>query len=256
MNILAAIANLEHPGLVTRSFALLADQLDVGEKLHLDRNRAVTLASLAAAAGNVEREVSRAETAFLGLRQRGKQIADRVKGLDIGDRIGARCTTDGRLVNQNNFIDELIAFYAVPGDGSALHAVRGLLLGLRQRFVEHLVQQSRLPRAGHARDGHNHTQRNTQVDAFQIVGPGSTYLDLLRTGSAAYRRQLNAQIVRKVAAGQGRGIVLDFVISSLSDELATILACAGPKIENAIRGSHNVRIVFDHQDGIFQVTQI
>src|SRR6202011_4262267 len=118
MNILAAIADLEHPGLVTRSFALLADQLDVGEKLHLDRNRTVPLASVAAAAWNVEGEVSRAETAFLGLGQRSKQIADRVKGFDIRDRIGARCTTDGRLINQNNFIDELIAFYAVPGGGS------------------------------------------------------------------------------------------------------------------------------------------
>src|ERR1700719_1025256 len=230
MNIFAAIADLEHPGLVTGSFALLADQLDVGEKLHLDRNRTVTLASLAAAAWNVEREVSRAETAFLGLRQRGKQIADGVKGLDIGDRIGARCTTDGRLIHQNNFIDELIAFYAVPGDGRALRAVRRLLLGLRQRFVEHLVQQSRLPRAGHARDGHNHTQRNTQVDAFEIVGPRSTNLDLLRPGLAAHRRQLNPQIVGKVAAGQGRGIVLDFLISSLRYELATILASARPKI--------------------------
>src|SRR6202043_2291801 len=47
-----------------------------------------------------------------------------------------------------------------------------------------------------------------------------------------------------------------FVISSLSHELAPMLACAGPKIENAIRGSHNVRIVFDHEDGISQVTQI
>src|SRR6202022_2221357 len=119
MNILAAIADLQHPGLVTRSFALLADQLDVGKKLHLDRNRTVTLASLAAAAWNVEGEVSRAESAFLGLWQRSKEIADCVKSLEIGDRIGARCTTDGRLINQNNFIDELIAFYAVPGDGSA-----------------------------------------------------------------------------------------------------------------------------------------
>src|ERR1700680_2985096 len=127
MNILAAIADLKHPGLVTRSFALLADQLDVREGLHLDRNRTVTLASVTAAAGNVEGEVSRAETAFLGLRQRSKQIADRVKGLDIRDGIGARRTTDGRLINQNNFIDELVAFYAVPGDGGALGAVKRLL---------------------------------------------------------------------------------------------------------------------------------
>src|ERR1700719_3542089 len=81
-------------------------------------------------------------------------------------------------------------------------------------------------------------------------------LDLLQTRLAAHRRQLNPQIAGKVAAGQGCGIALDFVISSLGYELATILACARPKIKNAIRGSHNVRIVFDHEDGISQVTQI
>src|SRR5260370_17381741 len=101
MNILAAIADLEHPGLVTRSFAFLADQLDVREKLHLHRNRTVSLASLAAAAWNVEGEVSRAETAFLGLRQRSKEIADRVKGLDIVSRIRPRCPTHVHLHPQH-----------------------------------------------------------------------------------------------------------------------------------------------------------
>src|SRR4029077_12333676 len=129
MNIFAAIADLEHPGLVTRSFTLLADQLDVREKLHLDRHRTVTLESLAAAAGNVEGEVPRAETALLGLRQRSKEIADGIKGIDVRDRIGARCTTDGRLIHQTNFIDELILFHPDPGDGSALRAVAGFLLG-------------------------------------------------------------------------------------------------------------------------------
>src|ERR1700736_5483652 len=81
-------------------------------------------------------------------------------------------------------------------------------------------------------------------------------LDLLQTRFAARRRQLNSQIIGKVAAGQGRGIVKDLVESSFSNEFSAFLPCARPTVEVAIRSPDNVRIVFDHEDGISQVTQI
>ena len=59
VNVLAVITNLEDLGLVARAFALLADQLDVGEELHFDGDSAVALADFAAAAGNVEGEMCR-----------------------------------------------------------------------------------------------------------------------------------------------------------------------------------------------------
>ena len=58
MDVQAVIADIEHAWLVARAVAFLADELDVGEELHLDGHGAVALAGFAASAGNVEREMA------------------------------------------------------------------------------------------------------------------------------------------------------------------------------------------------------
>ena len=59
VDVQTVVVDFENARLVARSFAFLADQFDIGEELHLHRDRAVALADFAAAAGNVEREMSR-----------------------------------------------------------------------------------------------------------------------------------------------------------------------------------------------------
>ena len=56
VDVAALVLDVEDRGLVTRSVALFAGQLDVGEELHLDRDGAVAFAGVAAAAGHVEGE--------------------------------------------------------------------------------------------------------------------------------------------------------------------------------------------------------
>src|SRR5215469_1951258 len=55
VNILSPVPDIEHLGLVACALAFLANQFDVGEKLHLNGVGAVALTGLAAAAWNVER---------------------------------------------------------------------------------------------------------------------------------------------------------------------------------------------------------
>ena len=133
VDVFAVIAHFEHLRLVARALAFFADQFDVGQKLHFDGDGAIALAGFAAASGDIEREVAGGEAALLGLGQRGKQFADGVEGLDVGDGIGARRAPDGRLVDQNHFVDVVVAFELVPdrADGSGV-AVR-LLSWLRDK---------------------------------------------------------------------------------------------------------------------------
>src|ERR1700722_6934646 len=127
MNVLAAVAGLEHLRLVTRAFAFFADQLNIGEELHFHRNRAVALAGFTPPSGNVERKMPGSETALLGLRQRSKEFADGVERLDVSHRIRPRGSPDRRLIDQHDFINELVAFQTFPGSRSPRRA-RGLLL--------------------------------------------------------------------------------------------------------------------------------
>src|SRR5271154_6352330 len=54
VDVLSAIANLQHAVLEARPLALFAKQFHVGEKLHFHRDGTVTLTSLTSATGNVE----------------------------------------------------------------------------------------------------------------------------------------------------------------------------------------------------------
>ena len=110
MNVLAVVAHFQHLGLVARALALLADQFDVGQELHLDGDRSVALADIAAAAGNVEGKVAGSVTALLALRQGREQLANGIERLDVGHGIRARSAPDGRLIDQHDFVDPIGAF--------------------------------------------------------------------------------------------------------------------------------------------------
>src|SRR5204862_1416706 len=66
MDVEPVVADLKDAALVARAFALVADQLDIGEKLHLHGDRAIALAGLASSAWDIERKMSRGVAAFGG----------------------------------------------------------------------------------------------------------------------------------------------------------------------------------------------
>src|SRR5271169_1626200 len=68
MNVLAFVVDFKHLRLVASALTFVADQLHVGQKLHFNRNRAVTLAVFAASARYIERKMSSREAALLGFR--------------------------------------------------------------------------------------------------------------------------------------------------------------------------------------------
>ena len=72
-------------------------------------------------------------------------------------------------------------------------------LGL-ERLVDHVVDERRFSRAGHAGDRNEQAQRNHQVDALQIVAPRAEDLQELPLRFPPPLRHRNAQIAAQVAA--------------------------------------------------------
>ena len=107
---LAAVLDLERLAVVAAALALLARHVDVGQEVHLDRDDAVALARLAAAALDVEREASRLEAARLRVRHHREQIADEGEQAGVGRRIRSRRPADRRLIDLDHLVDELDAF--------------------------------------------------------------------------------------------------------------------------------------------------
>src|SRR3990172_2775311 len=102
VDVFLAEADIEHGALKARAAAFLAQQLDVGQELHLDGDGAVALAGFAAASGDIEGKVAGTEAAAFGLRSGGKDFPDDVKGFQVRGGIGARRASDGRLIDQDD----------------------------------------------------------------------------------------------------------------------------------------------------------
>jgi len=109
VDVLALVTDLEDGGLVASAVAFFARQLHVGEELHLDCDRSVAFADIAAASGDVEGEVSGGEAAALRVRLRGEERADVIERFDVGYGIGARRAADRGLIDEDDLIEVLSA---------------------------------------------------------------------------------------------------------------------------------------------------
>jgi len=98
------IFDFEGLGVVALALAGLAGDVDVGQEMHLDANLAVALAGFAAAAFDVEGESTGLVASGAGLFGTGENLANLVEYLGVGGRVGTRRTTDGRLVDGDDFL--------------------------------------------------------------------------------------------------------------------------------------------------------
>ena len=105
--------------------------------MHLDLDNAVTAAGFAASALDIEAEAALAVALRLGIRRRCEQIADQVKYSGIGSRIGSGSTSDGGLVDVDDFVQLLHTFDSLMFTGNATCTVQLS----RQMFVKNLIHQ-------------------------------------------------------------------------------------------------------------------
>src|SRR5262249_18793492 len=109
----AAVTDLERFAVVPPAAARLALDVDIRQKVHLDAQDAVALASLAAPARHVERESTRLVATRAGLRQARVEIAQVGEDPGIGRRVRSRGPADRRLIDADDLVDMGEAFYAL-----------------------------------------------------------------------------------------------------------------------------------------------
>src|SRR5690606_1040526 len=135
------------------------------QEVHLDLDDTVALASLAAAALDIEREASGLIPASLGFWKPGKPIADRREGARIGSRIGAWGAADRRLIDVADLVDQLQTLDTVVLCGVFARAHDAA----RSCLVERLDQEGGLAAARNARDTGECAERNVARDVLQVV---------------------------------------------------------------------------------------
>ena len=154
---LALVVHLEGLPVEPGPVADLAGHVHVGQEVHLDLQRAVARARLAAPALDVEREAAGQVPAHLRLGRAGEQLADVVPHPGVGGRVRPGGPADRRLVDVHDLVEVLEA-----GDRPvpARHHARTVQL-VGQRRVEDVVDQAGLARPGHPGDGHEAARAGT-----------------------------------------------------------------------------------------------
>ena len=250
VDILAFVAHLQQARFEASPLAFLAHQLHVRQKLHLHGNGSISPAMIAAASRQIEGKVTGAQPPLPSLPSRGKQLANRIEGLDVGDRIGAGGSADRRLVHQQNVRDPVVALHP-----PVVAPIRGLSLAGLQGGVEDLVNQCRLPGAGYSGDAGDDSEGNLRVQPLEVVllGPVKPQPAAVRRGPGGGDGdlQLPAQILasERPAATEQLGEVPG------ENHLSSLLPRTGPHVDDAVRRTDHGGLVLHHQDGIAHVPQ-
>ena len=111
-DVLALERDVERVAVVALALAHLARHVHVGEEVHLDLDRAVALARLAAAALHVEGEAARAGSRAPSPPAWREQLADLVEHAGVGRRVRPRRAADRRLVDVDDLVEVLDALDA------------------------------------------------------------------------------------------------------------------------------------------------
>ena len=162
-----AVANGEHLGLKTPPLARRANQRYVGEKLHFHRLVPFAVARLAAAAGDVEREVRRREIVGPRVGLGGEAVAQMVPSLGVRRGIAARGSTEGRLIDERHLGHPAGTFDRVVRAGrfDVAHPFR-----TRERSVNHDFGECALAGTARPGDRRENAEGDVDVDALQVVG--------------------------------------------------------------------------------------
>ena len=248
---LALEADLERLAVVALAVALFARHVDVGQEVHLDLDLPVAAADLAAPALDVEAEAARlvaARPRLLGLRE---EVADHVEQARVGRRVRARRAPDRRLVDGDDLVELLEAVDRAVRARALARAVQAV----GDRLVEHVVDERRLARAGHAGDAGQHAQRDVHVDVAQVVLARRRGSRCSRSGCAACAGTSIAPRAREELAGQRLGHALDLGRRALRDDPPAVLAGARAEVDEVVGRAHRLLVVLDDDHGVAEVAQ-
>ena len=183
---------------------------------------------------------------------RREQFADRIEGLEIGDRVGSGRASDRCLVHQDDICDVFeslqLAKRADPPVPVALRALDGR--------VQHVVDERRLAGTADAGDAGQRIQRDVDIDVLQVVLGGALETNLVRQPLAPRRRHRNRELVPKIFRGQGSRLEQQSLVVARVDDLAALLAGTEADIDDVIGHANHVLVVLDDEHGVALIAKL
>ena len=233
--------------------AALARQDEVGHELHLDGDGAFTLALLAAPAIGIEAEVSGRESHLLSKRHGRIEFPYLVPRLDVRDGIGACALAYGVLVDELDGMDHLhVAFETDELARSVGNLIQLALHGI----IEDIAHEAALATAAYSGDTRHHAQRETHVDAFQVVGTGSFHLDVavrLATAGGKWNYFLTCEEAKRV---RGVASTHDAFRRTIVYDLTSQTSCFGTDVDEPVGSTDDFLVMLYDNDRVAEVAKL
>ena len=170
--VLALAMNMRGRVCITRAVACRADDLDIGQKLHVERYRARAIARRAAQSASVVAKGTRFISCRLGLGRTGEGAAQLIMDVGIGRYRRAYVGADGRGVNQVGARDAL----GIDPTHVPWQALTGCLC--LERRDERLEHQRRLARTRNARHRDKAAARDIDFERFDGMDGIGRHVDM------------------------------------------------------------------------------
>ena len=187
------------------------------------------------------------DVVFLGIRALCQEVANRIHGLGIGQRIGPRGSADGSLIHQHD-VGESVQ----PCNRAMLS---GAALGIRSapfcRFKEYFFSQRGFAGPGNPDQTDEQAEWKRNIDIFEIVftGPFDGHLPARHRFPPGLGNR-NSQLAGQILTGEGS---VDFFGRSEIHDLATLLAGHRTDIQQKVALPDDLRIVLDDHQGVLQI---
>jgi hypothetical protein len=218
--------------------------------VHLDFDRAVALAGLAAAAADVEREAPRLVAAHLRLGRERVELAYRREDVGVGGRVRARRAADRRLVDVDHLVEAIDPLDRLVVARLDPHPVQPV----RERLVDDLVHERRLAGARDAGHADELADREVDVDVLQVVHRGAADREGPEVFGAPFRNR-DLALAREELARDRLRVPLDLLRGPFCHHVAAVHAGAGAHVDQVVGRAHHLLVVLDHEHRVAEVAQ-
>ena len=173
------------------------------------------------------------------------------KNVRIGRRVAARRTADGRLVDDDQFVDMSDAFDAVVFE----RLPEGAVELLRKDRAQRLVDERRLAGTADARHADEFAEREFGRDVLEVVAPRPADHDALPRAFAERFGNPDTAASGEVVGRDGIG-TQDVVDRTRGHDMPALAPRTGADVDDEVGGTHHVLVVFDDDHRVAGIAQL
>jgi len=127
----------------------------------------------------------------------------------------------------------------------------------RQRAVEDVADEGRLPGPRDARHRDEQPERKLNGQVLEVVLPGADDAERpLPVGEAAARRDRDPELAAQVARREGVGVLQHLRQPAGDDHLAAVAAGARPQVDDVVRRPDRLLVVLHDEHAVAEVAQL